>query len=330
MNVKVSILVPIYNVSKYIERCASSLFEQSFIDLEYIFVDDKSTDNSIDILANVIEKYPLRKSQVKIVEHNRNRGLAAARNTGVSNAIGDFIIHIDSDDFIDSNMIKKMYEKAIMDNADIVVCNYYLFNNKRYRVVEQNFNESASVFFTKLISGNATSCIWNKMIRRSLYYVNNITAKETINYGEDLLVIPKLVFFANKISKVNEPLYFYSQENVTSYTKSFSIGNINNLEVVISDLKDFLIINNVYEDYQRFFSCLKQKKREEIIFNADSDVINNVNLQFLSTLPYFRISYSNYITKFAVLLYDKRKYLLLNIYKRLTKSFINIIRKIIQ
>ncbi len=99
VNEKVSIIVPIYNVEKYIERCAVSLFEQDFEDIEYIFVNDCTPDNSVEILEKVIEKYPNRKSHLKIVHHKENKGLGSARNTGLEQATGNYILHIDSDDW---------------------------------------------------------------------------------------------------------------------------------------------------------------------------------------------------------------------------------------
>ena len=104
----ISILVPIYSVEQYIERCAKSLFEQTYTDIEYIFVNDCSPDRSIDILKETILKYPKRKNYVKIINHDVNRGLSAARNTAVENAIGDFILHVDSDDYLEMDAIEKL------------------------------------------------------------------------------------------------------------------------------------------------------------------------------------------------------------------------------
>ena len=124
INIKVSILVPIYGVEKYIERCAVSLFEQTYKNIEYIFVDDCGTDNSIGILKDVIDRYPCRKEQTRIIRHTRNRGLAAARNTAVKEATGEFICHVDSDDWVDQTLIEQLVSKQIENDADIVSVNY--------------------------------------------------------------------------------------------------------------------------------------------------------------------------------------------------------------
>lgn len=109
--ITVSICVPVYGVERYIERCARSVFEQTYDNIEYIFVDDCSPDHSIDILKNVIEEYPARKPNVRIVRHEHNRGLAAARNTAIDNAGGDFVLHIDSDDYIPSDYVSLLATK---------------------------------------------------------------------------------------------------------------------------------------------------------------------------------------------------------------------------
>ena len=108
---KVSVLVPVYKVEKYIGRCSKYLFEQTYENLEYIFVDDKSPDRSIEILLQILNNYPQRKPQVRIIHHKKNLGLACARNTAVNNATGDFVIHVDSDDYIDRDTITRCIVK---------------------------------------------------------------------------------------------------------------------------------------------------------------------------------------------------------------------------
>ena len=121
---KVSIIVPVYGVEKYIERCACSLFEQTLDDLEFIFVDDSSPDDSIEKLQTLILKYPNRIPQVRIIRHDVNRGLPAARQTGIRVASGDYIIHCDSDDWIDLDLCETLYLKASENSSDVVIYNY--------------------------------------------------------------------------------------------------------------------------------------------------------------------------------------------------------------
>ena len=123
-DMKVSILVPIYGVERFIERCAISLFEQTYHNIEYIFVNDCTKDKSISVLENIIERFPQRKPFVKIINHKHNKGLAGARNTAVESATGDFIMHVDSDDYVDKEIVAKAVLKQQENNADIVVIDF--------------------------------------------------------------------------------------------------------------------------------------------------------------------------------------------------------------
>ena len=116
-NPLVSVIVPIYGVEPYIEKCARSLFEQSLENMEFIFVNDCTPDKSVEILRQVIEDYPRRYLQIQIIEHEENRGLAMARNSGLLIAKGEYIIHCDSDDWVELDMYEEMYEKALEKNV---------------------------------------------------------------------------------------------------------------------------------------------------------------------------------------------------------------------
>ena len=166
---KVSVIIPVYSVEKYIERCARSLFEQTLTDIEYIFVDDCSPDNSINILESVLEVYPNRRSQVKIIRHLENKGLPAARKTGIDNSTGDYIIHCDSDDWVETDMYRLMYDEAKRLDADIVMCGYKVTDGQT--VFSEYYHKQIDK--TKLISSLLTLheawSFWNKMCKRTLY-----------------------------------------------------------------------------------------------------------------------------------------------------------------
>ena len=121
INFKVTICVPVYNVEKYIERCCKSLFEQTYSNIEYIFVDDRSPDNSIKVVENILQGYPKRKNAVKLIEHSVNKGLAATRNTGIDAASGEYILFVDSDDYLDHNAVELLMNKVEATHADVVI-----------------------------------------------------------------------------------------------------------------------------------------------------------------------------------------------------------------
>ena len=153
----VSIIIPIFKVRNFIERCVCSLFEQTLKDVEYIFVDDASPDDSIDILKSCIDRYPERKDQVIILTHEQNQGLPAARNTGLAVATGEYVFHCDSDDFVEKDMLEEMYKAAKTQDADMVYCDFYLSFEKNERYMSNPVYETAdSMLRQGLLGGNMT------------------------------------------------------------------------------------------------------------------------------------------------------------------------------
>ena len=220
---KVSIGVPIYKVAQYIERCTISLLEQTYKDLEFVFVNDCSPDDSISILHSTINRYPHRKSQIKIIEHDFNRGLGAARNTALREMTGDFLVWVDSDDFVARDMVEIVVDHQKKTGADIISFNHYqIYKSGRKLVKIQWPTKKVDVLKAVLMGQGDYGTIWGRLIRRSLYIDNNIQVKEGYNMGEDLQVLPKLLYFASKIEIIDAPLYYYNCCNISSYTASFS------------------------------------------------------------------------------------------------------------
>lgn len=118
----ISVLIPIYKVEAYIEKCVKSLFGQTYENIEYIFVDDCTPDNSIAVLQSVMEKYPCRRNRTRIIRNATNQGIAAVRNILLENATGEYVIFIDSDDWVELSMIENLVNEAQATDADIVCC----------------------------------------------------------------------------------------------------------------------------------------------------------------------------------------------------------------
>lgn len=222
---QVSVLVPVYGVEKYIERCARSVFEQTYHNLDIVFVDDCTPDHSIDVLKRVLDEYPERKPQTRIIRHKMNRGLAAARNTAVAAATGEFIMHVDSDDSVDKNIVRLSVEAQKHTNADIVsVDAKAIFKDKEIVYFRpRNIEPHEEAYLT--LSRRAFPAIWGRIIRRSLYLDNDIKTPEGLNNGEDLNTISRLLYYAKKTSVVERPLYFYDTTNMLSYSNNMSVKN---------------------------------------------------------------------------------------------------------
>ena len=246
-NYKVSVLVPVYGVEKYIERCARSLFEQTYQNIEFIFVDDCSKDDSIKILKEVMNFYPQRKECVRIIHHPYNKGLAGARNTAVLNASGDFFLWVDSDDFVDITLVEKCIGKYTDSNCDIVLFDYYRLCGKNNSISRQVHCKTVRERTLKLLARHVSVCVWCGLYKSSLYLANHIEAVEGINNNEDYQVTPKLSYYSKSIAYLDEALYYYNCDNLSSITKCFSASNAEQGWKSIEILYDFF--KNEGEDY---------------------------------------------------------------------------------
>ena len=205
---KVSVIVPIYGVENYIERCARSLFEQTLEDIELIFVNDCTRDKSIDILQMVMNDYPERKEQVTVLHHKENQGLPQARKTGILEAKGKYIIHCDSDDWVDHDMYRVMYEKALKESADVVVCDYLVTDGLgNERRVKACHSTEHGRFIENLLFQRDSWSLCNKLFERTAYYKGIIFPKG--NMAEDMALCSQLTKRCHKIAYVEKPLYNY-------------------------------------------------------------------------------------------------------------------------
>lgn len=214
MEYKISVIIPVYNVGKFIERCVRSLMEQTMDNVEYIFVDDASPDKSIQILQKVLADYPGRRDNVRILAHAENKGLPAARNTGLAVATGEYIFHCDSDDFVEKDLLSTLYETACRENADIVWSDYYISypNNERY--LKQPSYDTPEAALKGMLHGRMKYNVWNKLAKRSLYTDNNITFPAGYAMGEDMTMM-FLFSYAHKVAYIGKALYHYVSNNAS-------------------------------------------------------------------------------------------------------------------
>ena len=235
---KVSVIVPIYNVEKYLEKCINSLLSQTLEDIQIILVNDGSKDNSGNI-AKECEKN--NKNRIIYVE-KENGGLSDARNYGLKYATGDFIAFLDSDDYIEKNAYEEMYNKAIEENADYVECDFIWEFPNKIRIDKQYpyKNKKEMLSFVRVVA-------WNKLIKRQLITDNNLEFPKGLRY-EDIEFTYKLIPFLNKFAYVDNPFIHYVQ-------REGSIANVQNertaeIFTVLDNVIEFYKKNNIYEEYR--------------------------------------------------------------------------------
>lgn len=219
---KVSVIIPVFKVEKYIEKCLHSLFSQTLDDIEFIFIDDGTPDNSIEILKETLKKYPSRLGQIKIIFHTKNLGVAAARTSGIKASTGEYIIHCDPDDYVEQDIYEKLYNKAIETNSDIVTCDHYRISGTHQTVQHIYYlscpQDCLVNWYNKNRNGNY-SMLWDKLVRRQIIIDNNIYPYENIDFGEDFGCVVRIFYYSKSIVSINEPLYHYNKRE-SSYTLS--------------------------------------------------------------------------------------------------------------
>lgn len=215
---KVSVIVPVYNVSKYVGRCVESLMNQTLRDMEIIFVDDCCIDNSMDIVRDVISGYPERQDQIRILRHETNRGLPSARNTGLREAVGDFIYHCDSDDFLESDMLSLMADKATKENLDMVYCDFAMTFDTHERIMTQPDAATGREALSQMLKGSMKYNVWNKLCRRTLY--NGIEFPDGKAMGEDMTMI-RVISRAGKVARIPFAMYHYVRPSGGAMSQSY-------------------------------------------------------------------------------------------------------------
>lgn len=261
---KISVLIPVYNVEKYVKRCIDSVLVQTMQEgVEVILVNDCTPDRSMEIIFEALRAYNAnaaeKKMTVRVVNHDTNRGLAAVRNTAMGYATGEYVINIDSDDWIESDMLEKLYNKAIETTADIVICDWneiYLHKIKNIQVNPPLNNKDCVI---ALLSGTMHSSVCNKLIKKQLYKNHGIMYQEGIDFCEDLSVTYRLFYFAKSIAYVNLPLYNYNKQNLNSYTSTLlSMKSQQGLVTLTKEVDSF---------FQTHDTNVKIKKAIDYFFN---------------------------------------------------------------
>lgn len=309
---KVSIIIPVYNVDRYLRRCLESVVNQNYKNIEIILINDGSTDSSHNICMEYYKKY---KSIIYI--NQKNAGVAEVRNKGISLATGDYITFLDSDDWIDENIYCRLVQTAEETNSDIVECGFIeaydsgkYININKYESINSFTGEKA---VSENLKGNLLTVLWNKLYKRNLFIDNDIKFPN-IKCFEDQVPNVKMFFYAKKVTVIPDNLVYYYQrtESLThSWNLEINLEIINQLELI----KQFLISNNLFNRYIKDF----QYK----FFNLTTKYIIN-QLYRLGNLRSYKIYNKNIKSIFE---YNMRNYVINNNFSFKQKLRILLIKK---
>lgn len=308
----VSILVPVYNVEKYIGRCIDSLFSQTYVNIEFIFVDDCTPDNSISIIKEKLQQYPTRKNFIKIINHPNNLGLTAARKTALLHATGEYIWHVDSDDYITIDAVERLVKKATETQMDMIVFNVKEIYANREKEIIQDCPHSKEEYLYKILTRRSRFELCFRFCKKNLY--DYIEFDEEVCHGEDYLTTPRLVYNSNGVAFLNYVCYFYVKNNPTSYTSSITIRSVKSLEKAMNILSIFFL-----EKDSLYYAPILQLSRAFLKSHLlKSAVYNNEAFKYAfklyPTLSAFRLPDLPLKNRIIILLSNLKCRILLSVY----------------
>lgn len=287
---KVTVVIPVYGVEKFIEKCARSLFEQTLDSIEYIFVDDCTKDNSIEVLQRVIDNYPQRKPFVRILHNQVNQGLPTARHTGLLQATGEYIAHCDSDDWLEKDMYQTLYNKAKQEDADICYCDFCFDDGKDYHKHQIKFSADYDLSKEHILKDLLTHKITGSVcayISHSRLYQNKILYPKG-NMGEDWALTVQIMYYVSKpICYISKPMYHYfiNQQSITKLSTEESV--INNYKALKDNCKiivNFLEKKDVGKVYKNYLLAAKLRPGRVFTPLIRNKKIRNMYRQDLKTI----------------------------------------------
>jgi len=253
----VSIIIPVYNVEEYITRCVDSILGQTFTDWECILVDDGSTDRS----GQICDEYSKKDKRIHVL-HQSNNGVAKARQRGIQEALGEYSIHADGDDWMEHDAIRLLYEMAKKNNADIVIGDFVIehANGEKAYCKQCIEGYTSQKVLRKILREELFGALWHKLIRHNLYKLYNIEFHPQINYCEDVLVCAQLMKNNLKIVHLPQLVYHYCMENIDSVTRNYTHLTFNMRKMYVNQLG--LILG---KDYEKDIEIAKLKIKLEAI-----------------------------------------------------------------
>ena len=256
---EISLIIPVYNVEKYLRKAFKSVEKQIFKDFEVIIVNDGSTDNSMEI----INEFASRNKNFIVVDQE-NKGLSEARNKGISISKGKYIAFMDSDDYIEENFLSVLYENAVRHNADIVCCNFNFYYPENELKVYMPLTSLPGIYtgskaLKKLILDiSVHHFAWNKLYKRNLFIDKDVRFYDM--YFEDIATSPRLFYYADKVVLLGKALYNYTSRE-SSILGNINYKKINDFISSLGTIRNFLENKKAYKKYKNHIWIYSQKAK---------------------------------------------------------------------
>lgn len=266
--IKVSILIPFFKVEKYFEKTLKSVFLQTYHNIDYVFLDDGSPDDSLNILKKSIKEYNIDSNKYVILIHDQNEGIAKSRAECIANAKGDYLYFVDSDDWIEEDTIEQMVSVTKEGAIDVVGCDFYKdFESGKIEYHHEEYALTCSENMIRCLNYNIATVLWKLLIKRSLFDYFSISS---INIGEDYIMSIKLYYYACSFVSINKAFYHYVQYNDNRLSFQ-TLRSINDHIKCICEIESFLRSEGCYDEKIRHQLLLRK-------FNIKSNFVLNKNL----------------------------------------------------
>jgi glycosyltransferase involved in cell wall biosynthesis len=271
INCKISVIIPVFNVEKYLRRCVDSVLAQTFRDFEIILVDDCSPDGS----PAICEEYAQKDRRITVIHNAKNEGSSQTRKVGLEAAHGDYILFVDSDDWIESNMLELLYNKAIDDDLDMVCCLFYRNTDTKQSIIEFPFLDDKIEMIKEIAAWTGFSpSVWNKLIKNEICQKINFP---TAGYGEDRQIVVQAIHYASRIGYVKTALYHYYSNSSSWCNSSSKVMQRYADEYEIA----LWVIKFLHNNYSGYFDIFEPEL---------SAYINSLKLHFVQEKPIRDIS----------------------------------------
>ncbi len=264
----ISVIVPIYNVEIYIEKCLVSLFTQTKTEgVQFILVNDCTPDGSMDVARSVIERFP--DICVVIVDKELNEGLTSARQSGLNVALGEYVLHFDSDDWCESTMLEDLYSLAKENESDIVTCDYYKDYSNRITYKRSPSVNDSDECVNRTLYGILASALCVKLVKRSLYFQPNVKFfLKDISLAEDTFTSIMLLYFAKEIQYLPKAYLHYVQHGA-SITKNVTDKQRFDVVKVINEIECFYKERGDLDKINLALACRKMVLKVDFISYSD-------------------------------------------------------------
>ena len=222
----VTVIVPVYGVEKYIVECAESLFAQTYSDIEYVFCDDCTPDRSIELLREVMERYPERKEHVRIIRNEQNKGLGGTRRHLISHINSEAFIIVDSDDVLPPNAVRILVDRMKETDTEIVDGAYAIYVDEKAGKVIKPSHDEPSKYLDKILCQNVIlPRVWGRLYKTSVLSKVKDLFIEGIDFAEDICATSRLACVTSR-SWTDEVVYYYRTDNINSYTRNITKKNV--------------------------------------------------------------------------------------------------------